>query len=194
MLASAGRMRTLIDDLLTFSRVTSKSRPFVPVNLADVVRGVVSDLEFRIHQTDARVEVGPLPTVQADPVQMRQLFQNLIANALKFHKPGVPPTVRVRSAPLGPDTGGPPPGAGWRLTVADDGIGFEPQYAEQIFELFQRLHGRSEYEGTGIGLAVCKKIVDRHGGTIRADGRPGHGATFVIDLPLNPAAAPAVPD
>jgi PAS domain S-box-containing protein len=187
MKAAAARMRTLIDDLLAFSRVTTKAQGFHPVDLSAVARDVVSDLDASIAQNDGTVDVGPLPTVGADPTQMRQLVQNLIGNALKFHRPGVPPVVTVRavpwvSLPLDSDPLR-PPGDGYRITVADNGIGFDPAYAERVFEVFQRLHGRGEYEGTGIGLAICRKIVQRHGGTIVAHGRPGEGATFIIDLP-----------
>ncbi len=193
MLDSAGRMRRLIDDLLSFSRVTTKVNPLAPVDLNAVVRDVLSDLEIRIAQSDGRVEVGPLPTLPADPVQMRQLFQNLISNALKFQRPGVPPVVTVTAKYLRAVLPEPPSKsvaplpatpASYRLTVRDNGIGFEPQYATRIFELFQRLHGRQQYEGTGLGLAICKKIAERHGGTIVAEGLPGEGSTFTIDLPL----------
>ncbi len=195
MLDSAGRMRRLIDDLLSFSRVTTKVAPLAAVNLNAVVRDVLSDLEIRVAQSDGRVEVGPLPTIAADPAQMRQLFQNLISNALKFQRPGVPPVVTVvavyrRAVPPDPPSRGsgtlPVPRASYRFTVSDNGIGFEPQYATRIFELFQRLHGRSQYEGTGLGLAICKKIAERHGGTIAAEGCPGEGSTFTIDLPTTP--------
>lgn len=187
MQAAAGRMRTLINDLLSFSRVTTKGQPFAPVDLGEIVSGVLSDLELRVSQTGGRVEVGELPTITADPLQMRQLFQNLIGNALKFHKRGEPPVATIRAVawdhiPAGTEPPA-PAGNGWRITVADNGIGFDPGYAERIFEVFQRLHGRGEYEGTGIGLAICRKIVQRHGGEIVARGQDGEGATFVIDLP-----------
>ncbi len=190
MQSSAARMRQLIEDLLVFSRVASKAQPFVAVELDELVAGVISDLEARIAQSGGRVELGPLPTIKADPAQMRRLFQNLVANALKFGRPGVPPIVTVQSLPWidVPDDADPPRpnGVGWRITVADNGIGFENEYAERIFEVFQRLHGRGEYEGTGIGLAICRKIVLRHDGSIVARGRPGEGATFTIDLPTLP--------
>jgi PAS domain S-box-containing protein len=180
MQASAGRMSRLIDDLLTYSRVTTHARPFARVDLAAAVREVVDDLELRAEKAGGRVEVGPLPEVEADPVQMRQLFQNLIGNALKFHRPDVPPVVAVSAEP---------DGDGWAVTVADNGIGFDDKYAGRIFQVFQRLHGRDEYDGTGVGLAICRKIVDRHGGAITARGRPGEGATFVVALPARPPAA-----
>lgn len=186
MLSSAGRMRRLIDDLLTFSRVATKTQPFTPVALTDVLADVAADLELRVAQAGARLEVDPLPTVDGDPTQLRQLFQNLVGNALKFQADGVPPVVRVSAVgwdalPAGADPP-PPAGAGWRITVADNGIGFEQQFADRIFEVFQRLHGRDRYEGTGIGLAICRKIVERHGGVITARSQPGRGAVFIIDL------------
>jgi len=174
MKASAGRMSRLIDDLLSYSRVTTHAKPFSRVNLVATVEDVVDDLELRVQKVGGRVEVGELPDVDGDPVQMRQLFQNLIVNALKFHRPDVPPVVRVTAEP---------DETGWAVTVADNGIGFEDRHAARIFQVFQRLHGRDEYEGTGVGLAICRKIVDRHGGTITARGRPGEGASFVVSLP-----------
>jgi signal transduction histidine kinase len=178
MLDAAGRMRTLISDLLTYSRVSTKSQQPVRVNLTDIVRGVVGDLDGRLQQAEGQVEVGELPEVDAEPTQMRQLFQNLIGNALKFQKPGVPPVVRVAGRLLDGD-GGPRV----ELEVADNGIGFDEKYAEKIFHLFQRLHGRDEYEGTGMGLAIVRKIVEQHGGAVAAKSRPGEGATFVVTLP-----------
>jgi two-component system, LuxR family, sensor kinase FixL len=185
---AATRMRGLINDLLTFSRVTSKARPFVPVDLDRVAREVLSDLDGRIQQTGARVELSGLPTLDADPTQMRQLLQNLIGNALKFHRPGEPPAVEVRGGVLpGPGPGGGGNGAGpplCRVVVRDHGIGFDPKYRDRIFNVFQRLHGRGEYEGTGMGLAICRKIVEHHGGAIDAEGRPGEGAAFTVTLPV----------
>jgi signal transduction histidine kinase len=124
--------------------------------------------------------VGYLPTIKADPLQMRQLLQNLIGNALKFHKKEQAPAVRVRSEDV--DVTGVAGGL-LRIVVEDDGIGFDEKYLDQIFTMFQRLHGRSEYEGTGVGLAVCKKIAERHGGKITATSTPGHGAVFAVVLP-----------
>jgi signal transduction histidine kinase len=182
-------MRRLIEDLLAFSRVNTRSRPSVVVSLDEVVRDVLSDLEEQLRRTGGRVSVGPLPTLTADPAQVGQLFQNLIGNALKFNRAGVSPEVRVSTVRLSdlPPTADPPPPPpgwdGWRITVADNGIGFEAEHSDRIFELFQRLHGRTKYEGTGLGLAIVKKIVARHGGVIAARGRPGEGAEFIIDWP-----------
>jgi PAS domain S-box-containing protein len=176
MLSSAKRMRKLIDDLLTFSRVTTQAKPFEPTSLNEIVREVLSDLEFRIEQTKARIEVSELPIVDADPSQMRQLVQNLIANALKFHKKDNPPFVKI-SATQERDR--------CILSISDNGIGFEEKYLDRIFTIFQRLHGKHEYEGTGVGLAVCRRIAERHGGTITAKSGPGQGAVFSVVLPLS---------
>lgn len=188
MLSSAQRMRTLIDDLLDFSRVTTKAQPFANVDLAQVVQEIVVDLETRIHQSGGKVEVGPLPIVRASPLQMRQLFLNLIGNALKFHRREVPPDVRIWAERIDSDARQHAPSTDTalqcRIIVEDNGIGFEPEYAERIFDLFQRLHGKDEYEGTGIGLAICRKIVDRHNGHIAAHSTPGSGTRFVITLPV----------
>lgn len=171
---ASNRMRGLIQDLLSYSRIRSKGQEFVSVDLNDIVRGVISDLEVRLEQTEGRVKVGDLPTVLADPLQMRQVFQNLIGNALKFKKSGVPPVVKIVSRTKE---------NGHVIVVQDNGIGFEQQYAERVFEIFQRLHGRSEYEGTGMGLAIVKKILERHVGSIRAESAAGQGARFILTLP-----------
>ena len=190
MLNAAGRMQTLIEDLLSFSRVATRAQPFVPVDLNRIAREVVSDLEVRIEQVKGRVDLGNLPTLEADATQMRQVLQNLIGNALKFHRKDVPPVVKVRAEILRTsDTerfkrGTVPALAQCRLTVQDNGIGFEEKYLDRIFTVFQRLHGRGEYEGTGVGLAICRKIVLRHGGDITAKSQPGVGAAFIVTLPL----------
>ena len=185
---AAERMQTLISDLLMLSRVTSASRPFKQVDLGQIVKEVVSDLEVRIEMADADVEVGPLPEIEADPVQMRQLFQNLLTNALKFQRKGEKPRVDISGKILEMKDyqlpGVLPGDEACRIMVRDNGIGFSKDYAEKIFALFQRLHGRLEYEGTGIGLAVCRKITDRHGGTIVAKSSEGEGATFIVTLPV----------
>jgi len=177
---ASARMQTLINDLLTFSRVISRTEPFVTVDLAQVTHEVLGDLEVRIEKTGATVEVGVLPKIDADPMQMRQLLQNLIGNALKFHPPEGKPRVQVRSEIIDGGWDGPL----CQLTIQDNGIGFDEKYLDRIFAVFQRLHGRQEYEGTGIGLAVCRRIVDRHKGRITAKSQPGQGATFIIQLPV----------
>jgi signal transduction histidine kinase len=181
MQSAAARMSDLINGLLTFSRVATKAQPFVPVDLGVVVREVLSDLEVRIEQTKGQVEVRALPVIEADPIQMRQLFQNLIGNALKFHRPDVPPAVRVYAEPLSGVGDGAPR---CRIAVEDNGTGFDEKFRDRLFNIFQRLHTRAEYEGTGIGLAVCRKIVERHGGAIAAESPPGTGARFVVTLPV----------
>jgi len=188
MLNAAQRMQTLINDLLTFSRVTTKAQPFSTVDLAVVAREVLADLEVRIEQTGGTVEVSDLPVIDADPLQIRQLLQNLIANALKFRKPSEAPVVKIsaQSSSLEAE------GASWSLStsetlelrITDNGIGFDEKYLDRIFTVFQRLHGRNTYEGTGVGLAVCRRIVERHGGSITARSQPNRGATFIVKLPV----------
>ncbi len=178
---AAARMRVLIDSLLTYSRLTSKVRPFFQVELNEAADEALANLAVLKEETNGSVEVGKLPTVEGDKVQMIQLFQNLIGNALKFHKKGESPKVRISA--------GPTRGVGfdnveaYEIRVEDDGIGFEEIYLSRIFAPFQRLHGKSEYEGVGIGLAICRKIVERHQGTITATSEPGKGAVFVVTLP-----------
>jgi light-regulated signal transduction histidine kinase (bacteriophytochrome) len=189
---AAGRMRCLINDLLTYSRVTTKARPFAPVDLGRIAREVMSDLQVAIEQAEARIALGDLPVIQADATQMRQLLQNLLSNALKFRCDGRRAEVSVTGrlcAPERPDDGAVAPRV-CEITVADNGIGFRQDHAARIFGIFQRLHGRGEYPGTGIGLATCRKIVERHGGTIAAAGRAGEGARFVCTLPVRQAADP----
>jgi two-component system sensor histidine kinase/response regulator len=170
----AKRMQVLINDLLTYSRVGTKARPFEPVSLQAVVETALTHLRIAIGETGARVDVaGPLPQVRGDVTQLVQLMQNLIANAIKFHG-SAPPEVRVDCTDEG---------AAWRVCVRDNGIGIEPAYFERIFVLFQRLHGRGAYPGTGIGLALCKRIVERHGGRIWVESTPGQGSVFCFTLP-----------
>lgn len=179
---SAQRMQVLINDLLTYSRVTTKNQPFVPVDLLKIATQVISDLEIRLEQTQGKIDMKDLPIIDADPTQMYQLLQNLLNNALKFRKPDTPPSVYIESrrfntSPLGRR------GEACQIIIRDNGIGFDEKYLDRIFTIFQRLHGKHEYEGTGIGLAVCRKIIDRHSGTITANSRPGEGAEFIITLP-----------
>ncbi len=178
---ATARMQALIDDLLALSRVSTQPRAVRPTSLGGVVREVLADLETRIESSGAEVEVDPLPTIPADSTQMRQLFQNLLANALKFVRPGVAPHIHISAKPL---TGFPTPA--WCIAVQDNGIGFEEKYLDRIFTVFQRLQGRAAYEGTGIGLAICRRIVERHGGSITARSRPGEGSTFLVTLPAGP--------
>jgi PAS domain S-box-containing protein len=181
MQSAAGRMRTLINDLLTFSRVIRSSEPFVAVNLGTIAKEILGDLEVRIEKCGAKVETGELATIEADPMQMRQLLLNLVSNALKFQLPNSQPVVKIKSrlfaAPSGMEM--------CELTVEDNGIGFEEKYLDKIFAVFQRLHGRNDYEGTGVGLAVCRRISDRHQGDITAKSSPGKGAIFIVTLPVH---------
>jgi signal transduction histidine kinase len=192
MQGAAARMQTLINDLLTFSRVISSSQPFTPVDLNPIIKGVLSDLEVRIEQTKATVEVGKLPTIDADSTQMRQLFQNLVGNALKFQPANHQPVIKISAKEIkSPFAGIPeedPYAEQCEITVEDNGIGFEEKYLDKIFAVFQRLHGRNEYEGTGVGLAVCRRITDRHGGIITATSKPGEGTRFIVTLPTRHAA------
>ncbi len=187
MVSAAERMQTLIDRLLSYSRVSSRGIDLADVDLGDVVAEVLVDLEGQVAATGGQVDVGPLPRLQADAVQMRQLFQNLISNALKYGPAQGAPRVSIQAHYLDRQGRSVPAGRGAvsvRIRVKDNGIGFEPEYAERIFELFQRLHGRDRYDGTGIGLGVCRRIVSLHGGSITAVGCPGAGATFTVALPL----------
>jgi light-regulated signal transduction histidine kinase (bacteriophytochrome) len=172
---SVETMERLIEDLLALSRVTTRGQPFEEVSLRQIVDAVLVDHAERIAESRSRVEVGPLPRLRADALQMRELFYNLIGNALKFRRPGQPAIVRVF---------GRSQGNGYcEIVVEDDGIGFEQQHAERILKPFQRLHSRASYDGTGLGLAICDKIALRHGGAITAKGVPGKGAAFIVVLP-----------
>jgi signal transduction histidine kinase len=182
-------MRALIDGLLSYSRIATKGQPFTPVDLHSVLQSVLGDLESRLEQTGGKVEFNGLPTIEADALQMQQLLQNLIGNGLKFHPADAPPRVTIqcrtycangelRKSTLGEAT------ELCEITVRDNGVGFDQQYAERLFQPFQRLHGRDQFEGTGMGLAICRKIVERHGGSISGTSSPGQGATFVITLPV----------
>ena len=178
---AARRMQTLIEDLLTLSRVTTRAQPFITVNLTQIVQEVLSDLEIMIQQTQANIVIGELATINADPLQIRQLLQNLIGNALKFHRHSVPPEVNIYSEELKAAQE-----QRWcQIIVKDNGIGFDEKYLDRIFNVFQRLHGRSQYEGTGMGLAICRKIAERHRGSITAKSEPGKGTSFIVILPLD---------
>jgi signal transduction histidine kinase/DNA-binding LacI/PurR family transcriptional regulator len=172
---AATRMQTLINDLLSYSRLSTKIQPFIEVDLTRIAEEVISDLEIKINQTKGRIELGQLPVVNADQLQMRQLFQNFISNGLKFCRPSVPPVLKITARATAAEA---------IITFADNGIGIEKNYFDRIFILFERLHSRNDYEGSGIGLAVCKKIVERHGGAIAIESTPGEGSRFTVRLPL----------
>lgn len=182
MRSAAARMSALIEDILSFSRVTTKARKFTSVNLNTVAGEVLEDLETRIQDTKAKVHIDKLPTIDADAMQIRQLFQNLIANALKFHRPETTPVVTVSAST---EISQEDRQRYCTIRVEDNGVGFDEKYLDRIFAVFQRLHSRDSYEGTGIGLAVCRKIVERHGGTITATSKPGSGAVFTVTLPVH---------
>ena len=167
-------MQALINDLLNFSRVSSGAKPMEPVDLEAALDDTLKDLEIRIEDCGATVTHDPLPTVSADPVQVRQLLLNLIANGMKFQLPAQKPKVRVSATRENDD---------WRFGVSDNGIGIDAKYFKNLFQIFKRLHSNDEYPGTGIGLAMCKKIVERHGGRIWIESVLGQGSTFLFTLP-----------
>jgi PAS domain S-box-containing protein len=179
MRSAASRMSILIQDLLAFSRVTTKPQQLDQVDLNVIVKEVIGDLETSISEKDGKVSMAKLPAVWADATHMRQLFQNLISNALKFHKEGTPPKVAISVKARAKDD------KYYEIHVKDNGIGFDEKYLDRIFSVFQRLHGRDTYEGTGIGLAVCRKIVERYRGKIDAKSKLNSGSTFIIKLPIN---------
>lgn len=175
---AAARMSTLIDGLLRYSRLATPSEPFGVVDLTQVAFEVLMDLETRIEAACAHIEIDNLPKVIGDHTLMRQLLQNLIGNAVKFRRPDVPPVVRVRAGAVSD---------GWcDLTVEDNGIGFDEAHLHWLFRPFHRLHGRGEYEGNGMGLAICRRIAEAHGGSITARSQPGHGSTFRVRLRVDP--------
>ncbi len=181
MVSASERMQAMIQDLLELSRVSTRGRPFTQVDLSRVAADVVSDLEARIHRTGGQVIIGSLPSIEADSMQIHQALQNIIANALKFHKPGTPPVVRVTSQII---QGNSPNQPLVCISIEDNGIGFDETHFDQMLQPFKRLQGRSQYEGNGMGLAIVKKIIDRHQGEIIARSRPGQGATFILTLPV----------
>jgi PAS domain S-box-containing protein len=183
---AASRMQSLIGDVLLLSRLTGRERKSVPVSLGRVVHEVLGDLETALRDAGARTNVGDLPVVMGDPVMMRQLFQNILSNSLKFRNPEAPVEINVTALP--PCQSGKEV-AKHTIAITDNGIGFDQRHAELIFEPFKRLHGRDERSGSGIGLAICRSIVDRHGGEITARSAAGQGTTVTVTLP---AAEPAV--
>jgi two-component system, LuxR family, sensor kinase FixL len=178
VIKASNRMQVMINDLLTLSRVRTQQKPFEKTDLNLLLNEVIDDIEIAIKQSGAKITVENLPVVEADPVQMRQVFQNLITNAIKFGKEGTVPEIIISSA-LALDN----EKEMYEIKVADNGIGFDNKYSSKIFDIFQRLNGAA-YEGSGIGLSVCKKIILRHGGNISTLSNPGHGTTFTIKLPV----------
>ncbi|WP_404342922.1 ATP-binding protein [Pseudoalteromonas mariniglutinosa] len=185
---AAQRMSNLINDLLEFSRVTSRGKEFIETDLNALVSDVLDDLEIAIKESKAQITVAELPHIQADPSQMQQLFLNLIANAIKFRSPDKSPIISLSYQQVSEFSRDHNIDLIWQvITVSDNGIGFSAEYIDKIFVPFQRLHGRSQYKGTGIGLSVCRRIVERHGGVITAHSILGKGATFTIKLPVDTA-------
>lgn len=185
MQQSAHRMTQLIDDLLQFSRLTTSGQDFAMVDLNAIVEEVLTDLEVRIEEVGAAIDVDELPTIEAEPTQLRRLFQNLIANAIKFRRDDVAPVVEIHATVSRGEAGSE---ARCRVTITDNGIGLDEQYSKRIFAPFQRLH--RDYEGTGIGLAICRRIVEYHQGSIHVESAPGEGAAFMVDLPLSQGENP----
>lgn len=190
MLKATETMRMLIDNLLEYSRVTRGAATFIKTDIRKLIVDVIAEQELRIEETGAKIEIGEFPEMEVVPAQISQLFNNLLSNAIKFSQPGIKPRIIFRSALLTPEDK-----YSYRLkdnreymriTVRDNGIGFEKTYAEKIFQIFQRLHGKSAYPGSGIGLAICKKIAENHKGLIYAESEPGNGASFHVILPMKP--------
>ncbi len=169
------RMKTVIEELLVFSKISSKEMTFEKIDLKEVLLEILSDLEIKIKQENAKIEIRDLPAITANKSQIRHLFQNLILNAIKFSKKEEKPSIVISSESNGDFVD---------ISVRDNGIGFEEKYVDRIFKLFQRLHGKHEYEGSGIGLSICQKIVDQHGGRITAHSKPDEGSVFIVTLPL----------
>jgi len=176
MREASQRMQTLINDLLTFSRVSTRAQPFAMVDLNSLIQDVISDLEVQIDRTHGKLQVSDLPTIEADPTQMHQLMQNVISNGLKFHKIDIAPIVKITAKVSGNKC---------KVSIKDNGIGFDMQYLDRIFKPFQRLHSRQEYEGSGMGLAICRRIIERHRGEITAVSTLDEGSTFIVTIPIN---------
>ncbi|RAK02758.1 hypothetical protein LX87_00878 [Larkinella arboricola] len=189
MHSAAERMHVLIKDLLSYSRLNTHQQTFRPVDLNDLISEVMVDLELNIRERNAQIKCPTLPTIKGNPLQLRQMFQNLLSNALKFRSPERPPQIRIRTEKVTifdipvPMRKREP--AYLAISVEDNGIGFDERYHDRIFQLFQRLHSRDQYAGTGIGLTICKKVAEMHGGTIAAQSIPGEGATFTVYLPVS---------
>jgi light-regulated signal transduction histidine kinase (bacteriophytochrome) len=177
---SASRMESFLDDILELSLVTVQANPFRKVDLKKIIKQVTNDLEASILETNGIVECGELPSIEGDKFQIRQLFQNLVSNSLKFHRKEAPPHIKIASSH---DTNGT-----WNITIEDNGIGFDQKFSSRIFKPFERLHSHSQFKGTGMGLAICQKIAIRHGGKITVQSQVGKGSTFTIALPktMNP--------
>ena len=196
---SAGRMRLLISDLLAYAQVETPQDSFTTVNLTTLIRELADEeLWATLHKSNADLHLTDLPTFRANPMQMRQLFQNLISNAIKFCQPDRTPVITINSrllprtdvptgllAPVAPGKANPIETDFVEITVTDNGIGFDEKYADRIFQVFQRLHGKNQFAGSGIGLAICQKIVEHHNGAITANSKPGEGSIFRVYFPVD---------
>jgi signal transduction histidine kinase len=186
IVTSSERMRTLINDLLNYSKLSSTPE-FIKTPLNLVIQDTIADLEVSIKEAGGKIVVDQLPTIKIIPDQMRQVFQNIISNAIKFSKPGIPPLIKIQNdftSEKSSESKASPNGNYCRIYISDNGIGFNEQYRDKIFAMFQRLHTKTEYEGTGIGLSIVKKIIEKHDGIVTARSKEGEGATFIIVLPL----------
>jgi signal transduction histidine kinase len=182
---AAARMQDLIQSLLQYTRLTSRPKNLTKVDLARTISDVLIDLQLRLEQTGARVIVGSLPEIEAEAVQMHRLLLNLLSNSLKYHRPGIAPRISIHSRQLEDDRGM----SCCQLIIEDNGLGFDNRDRKKIFDIFQRLHADLDYKGTGIGLAICKRIAEQHGGAISASGKVNKGATFTITLPFQAAGS-----
>ncbi|MEO8582787.1 MAG: ATP-binding protein [Flavitalea sp.] len=189
MLVATENMRVLIENLLEFSRTSRHAQPFVSTDLNTIIQQVKADLELKIEENKAVIMLDILPSIEAIPLQITQLFTNLLTNAIKFRNPDTTPKIIIGSKLLSQEEkdaqGFPYSGNAYMISVSDNGIGFEQHYAQRIFQIFQRLHGKTEYPGSGIGLSICKKIVENHKGIMYANGEPEKGASFIFILPEN---------
>ena len=191
MQSAARRASTLIRDLLAYSRVSTDRQPLKQLSLATVLTDVLEDLDFALREVGGHVQLAQLPTLPGDPIQLRQLFHNLLSNAIKFRQPNQPPVIAIGAESIRADAlpenrvvvGKLPDQPFWKITVQDNGIGFDAQHNERIFQLFQRLHGKNRYAGTGIGLAIARRVAENHGGFIIVESTPGAGAAFSVYLP-----------
>ena len=181
--ASARHLQDLIIDLLTYSRISTKSQPLDQVDLIPIIEQVLIDFELKIEELDATIRIDDLPLVHADPTQMHQLFYNLIGNSLKFVEPDQRVIIEISGDRINHSSNGNKSTDWYEIRISDNGIGFDEKYLDRIFQPFQRLHNSSVFDGNGMGLAICRKIVERHGGTITANSRPGKGSIFIVRLP-----------
>lgn len=183
---SSTRMRVIITDILNYSKLSLHDAALEPTDMRALIDEVLADFEVVIDEKKARIVVGELPVLHVNRGQIRQVFHNILSNALKFSKPDQPPVIEIKCAPAPPEAASSPSGVFCWITITDNGIGFDEQYAEKVFSLFHRLNTKDAYEGSGIGLAIAKRIIDKHGGTISATSREGIGSTFRISLPQHP--------